>query len=118
MNGKILSEAELKFMETVWENEPVKSGNLVKIFAEKEGWKKSTVYTYLKNLSKSGFVINKNSIVISYIEKKDYYSSLARELLAKYFKNDMGNFIAAYKNGEQLTRDELIDFYAKGKNYR
>lgn len=118
MNGNILSVSELKFMETVWAYEPVKSGYLVKILGEKEGWKKSTVYTYLKILVNAGYLINKDSVVISYIDKKDYYHSLSEEIIGKYFGGDLGSFIAAYKNGTDLTRDDLIDFYSKVKNYR
>ena len=114
----MLSPAELKFMEAVWANEPVKSGQLVSILGETEGWKKSTVYTFLKNLSQSGYLINRDAVVISYIERREYYHNLTVELLERYFAGDLGSFIAAYKNGVQLTREDLIDYYEKVKNYR
>ena len=43
-----LFDAELKFMNIIWEEEPIKSGELVKVCNEKLGWKKSTTYTVMK----------------------------------------------------------------------
>ena len=42
MEGKRLSYGESRFMDIIWENEPVPSGRLVELCREKRGWKKST----------------------------------------------------------------------------
>ena len=34
-----LAESEYRFMKIVWENQPLTSANLVKLCAEKLGWK-------------------------------------------------------------------------------
>ena len=46
-----LFDAELKFMNIIWEEEPIKSGELVRVCNEKLGWKKSTTYTVLRKLA-------------------------------------------------------------------
>ena len=46
-----LAESEYRFMKIVWETQPLTSANLVKLCAEKLGWKKSTTYTVLKRLA-------------------------------------------------------------------
>ena len=43
-----LFDAEYKFVSIIWDNEPINSTELVKICADKLGWKKSTTYTVLK----------------------------------------------------------------------
>ena len=53
-----LFDAEYKFMNIIWKEEPVKSGDLVKLCNEKLGWKKSTTYTVLRKLSQRNFVKN------------------------------------------------------------
>ncbi len=45
-----MTETERKFAEVIWENEPVGSGELVKLCEAKFGWKKSTTYTILKKI--------------------------------------------------------------------
>jgi hypothetical protein len=37
-------ESEYKFCLILWENEPIKSGDLVKLCREKLGWKNTTTY--------------------------------------------------------------------------
>ena len=46
----VLGEVQEQFAEIIWENEPVASGELVKIAELRLGWKKSTTYTVLRKL--------------------------------------------------------------------
>ncbi|MFR5271540.1 BlaI/MecI/CopY family transcriptional regulator, partial [Intestinibacter bartlettii] len=41
-------------MNIIWEEEPIKSGELVRVCNEKLGWKKSTTYTVLRKLAQRG----------------------------------------------------------------
>ena len=43
-----LGVVESQFAEIIWSNEPLPSGELVKLCEQKLGWKKSTTYTVLK----------------------------------------------------------------------
>ena len=45
-----LCNSDYRFMMLVWEHAPIGSGELVKLCAEKLGWKKSTTYTEIKRL--------------------------------------------------------------------
>ena len=45
-----LGVVESQFAEIIWSNEPLPSGELVKLCEQKLGWKKSTTYTVLKRL--------------------------------------------------------------------
>lgn len=46
----VMTEAELQLAEIIWEKEPVPSGELVKLAAERLDWKKSTTYTVLRKI--------------------------------------------------------------------
>ena len=50
-----LAEAEYRFACLVWDNEPLPSGQLVKLSAAELGWKKSTTYTVLKSCASAAF---------------------------------------------------------------
>ena len=58
-----LCESDFRFMCVVWDNEPLSSGELVKLCNERLGWKKSTTYTTLKKLCNKGFAQNVDTIV-------------------------------------------------------
>ena len=45
-----LGVIESQFAEIIWSNEPLPSGELVKLCEQKLGWKKATTYTVLKRL--------------------------------------------------------------------
>ena len=53
-----LGEIQEQFAEIIWENEPVASGELVKIAKERLDWKKSTTYTVLRKLCEKGLFQN------------------------------------------------------------
>ena len=63
-------ESEYKFCLILWENEPIKSGNLVKLCKERLGWKSTTTYTVIKRLSERGVIKNENTIVSSIVSKE------------------------------------------------
>lgn len=52
-------EKEYQFCLFLQENEPIRSGELAKLSAEKLGWKTTTTYTVIKRLSERGVVRNK-----------------------------------------------------------
>ena len=66
-----LFDAELKFMNIIWEEEPIKSGELVRVCNEKLGWKKSTTYTVLRKLAQRGVLKNENTVVTSIVKRED-----------------------------------------------
>lgn len=47
-----LTDTETKFADLIWANEPILSGDLVKLCEAEFSWKKSTTYTMLKRLEK------------------------------------------------------------------
>ena len=51
---KKLYESEYRFMNVIWDNEPVNSTELVRICGKELGWKKSTCYTVLKKTGGPG----------------------------------------------------------------
>ena len=58
-----LAESEEKFADIIWQNEPIGSGDLVKLCEKEMNWKKSTTYTVLKKLCEKGVFQNENAVV-------------------------------------------------------
>ena len=93
-----LFDAEYKFVSIIWDNEPINSTELVKICADKLGWKKSTTYTVLKKLCVRGILQNKDATVTSLVKREDvqrYESSC----VGKTFDGRSPKFLTAFLSG-------------------
>ena len=81
-----LAESEEKFAELIWQNEPIGSGDLVKLSEKEMNWKKSTTYTVLKKLCKKGIFQNENATVSSLIRKDEYYAKQSIRFVEDTFR--------------------------------
>ena len=70
-----LGAVQERFADLIWANEPVTSGELVKLCEEEFQWKKSTTYTVLRKLCDKGLFQNVDGIVSSLISKEEFYSA-------------------------------------------
>lgn len=58
-----LCDSDYRFMQVVWQEAPINSGELVKLCEERLGWKKSTTYTTIRKLCQKGYIQNEHAIV-------------------------------------------------------
>ena len=112
-------ESEYRFCLILWENEPIRSGELVKLCRERLGWMPTTTYTVIKRLSERGILINENSVVRSLVSKEEVQASELDELVEKTFEGSLPAFIAAFTKRKDLSEadidevQEMIDRYRK-----
>ncbi len=85
MNLK-MCESDYKFMSIIWNNEPVRSGRLVELCAEKLNWKKSTTYTTLKKYVKKDMQKIKTALFRQQLKKARCRSLKAGTLSTKHFQ--------------------------------
>jgi len=116
-----LTESEEKFAELIWQNEPIASGDLVKLCEKEMRWKKSTTYTVLKKLCDKGIFKNENTVVSSLVSKDDYYSGQSIRFVEDTFGGSLPKFLTAFIRGRKLSRQQveelkkLIDGYSSDK---
>jgi len=101
-----LFDAEFRFLDTIWELEPINSTELTKICLTKLGWKKSTTYTMLRKLSERGLLKNENAIVTTLIKREQVQKYESEAILEKSFDNSLPEFIAAFLKDKKLTKQE------------
>ena len=106
MEDFILFDSEYKLMEIVWENEPVRSGDIVKICLEKFDWKKSTTYTVLKKLGEKGVLKNDDAVVTSLIAKEQVQEIQSEQMVNKSFGGSLPAFVSAFLKNSSLTKEE------------
>lgn len=102
-----LGEVEMKFADIIWENEPIASGELVKLSNKELQWKKSTTYTILKRLCERGIFQNVDGIVTSLVTKEQFKSKKSEAFLEENFGGSLPSFVAAFASGRKLSKDEI-----------
>ncbi len=107
MDEMKLGVVESKFADIIWQNEPVGSGELVKLCERELEWKKSTTYTVLKKLCERGIFRNESGKVTSLISKDDFYSMQSERFVENTFEGSLPAFIAAFTSRKKLTDKEI-----------
>lgn len=100
-------ESEYRFCLILWEHEPIKSGELVKLCREQLGWKPTTTYTVIKRLSERGILKNENTMVSSLVSKDAVQAAEIDELVEKTFEGSLPAFIAAFVRHQKLSSKEI-----------
>ena len=114
-------ESEYRFCLILWENEPIKSGELVNLCREQLGWKPTTTYTVIKRLSERGVLKNENSVVSALVTKDEVQAAEINEMVEKTFEGSLPAFIAAFTKHQKISEEEIdavqqmIDRYRKGE---
>ncbi len=121
MDTPKIFESEYRFCLILWEHEPIKSSELVKLCKEQLGWKPTTTYTVIKRLSERGVLKNENTIVSSLVSKDEIQASQINEMVEKTFEGSLPAFIAAFTKHQKISSEEIdevqkmIDRFRKGE---
>lgn len=107
MDTPKIFESEYRFCRILWEHEPVKSSELVKLCGEKFGWKPTTTYTVIKRLSERGILVNENCVVRSLVKEEEIRAAEIDELLEKRFEGSLPAFIAAFAKNRRMSDREI-----------
>ena len=114
-------QSEYRFCLILWENEPIKSSELVKLCKEQLGWKPTTTYTVIKRLSERGVLKNENTVVSSLVSKDEVQAAEIIEMVEKTFEGSLPAFVAAFTRHQKISEKEIdevqrmIDRYRKGE---
>ena len=116
-----LTETESKFADLIWDNEPMGSGELVKLCEKHFGWKKSTTYTMLKRLCAKGIFKNEASTVTAVLSKTQFQQKKSEQFVEETFGDSLPQFLATFMGGKKLNQKQveemkrLIDAYEEEK---
>ena len=114
-----LGAIQERFADIVWANEPIGSGELVKICEKELNWKKATTYTVLRKLCEKGLLKNENGVVSSLISKEEFYSAKSEQIIEESYEGSLPAFIAAFISRKTVTVKEadeiqkMIDTFRK-----
>lgn len=107
MDTPKIFESEYRFCLILWEHEPVKSSELVRLCQEQLGWKPTTTYTVIKRLSERGVLKNEDTMVSSLVSKDQVQAAEIDELVEKKFEGSLPAFVAAFTRHRKLSEKEI-----------
>ena len=99
-------ESEYRFCLILWEHEPVKSTELVRLCEQELGWKKATTYTVIKRLSERGVIKSEDAVVTSLVSKQEVQKAEMEEMVEKTFVGSLPAFVAAFASHAKLKEED------------
>lgn len=114
-----LGTVQAHFADIVWANEPIASGELVRLCEKKLNWKKPTTYTVLRKLCEKGLLQNRDGVVTSLISREEFYSKKSEQIVEESFSGSLPVFVASFISRKKLTTEEadeirrMIDAFKK-----
>jgi len=102
-----LGAMETRFAELIWNNEPISSGDLVKLCEKELAWKKSTTYTMLRRLCERGIFQNKDGIVSSLMSRQEFQALQSEQFVKETFDGSLPQFLAAFTLRKKLSEREI-----------
>ena len=109
MSDMKLGVIESRFADIIWQNEPLTSGELVKICAKELSWKKPTTYTVLRKLCERGIFQNVDGTVSSILSREEFYARKSEQFVKEEFKGSLPAFLAAFTSRNKLSEEEILE---------
>ncbi len=104
-----LFDSELKVMELIWDNEPIRAKEL-SVLAEKEyEWNKNTTYTMIKKAEAKGYVkrTEPGFVCTSLLSREDVRRAETRGLIDRLFGGSKKALFSALLEDEELSAEEI-----------
>ena len=98
-----LFEGEYRFMQLIWDNAPISSGELVKLCDSAFEWKKSTTYTMIKKMSDKGYIRRNNAIIEVLVERNEAETEVTRDFVDRTFNGSIFDMFAAFYGGNKIS---------------
>ena len=111
-------ESEYRFCLILWQHEPIKSKDLVRLCQQQLGWKSTTTYTVIKRLSDRGVLKNENTIVTSLVSKDAVQAAELEDFVEKTFEGTLPAFVAAFTKHKNISKEEIDTIQSLIDQYR
>ena len=107
MSHKKMGVLESRFADYIWDNEPIPSGQLVKMAEKELSWKSTTSYTVLKRLCERGIFQNQGGVVTSLISREEFYARQSEQFVEDTFAGSLPAFLAAFGLRKKMSDAEI-----------
>ena len=112
-----LGAVEARFADLIWQNAPIRSGELVKLCEAELTWKKPTTYTVLRRLCQRGIFQNEDGLVTARISREEFYAMQSERFVEETFCGSLPSFLAAFTRRRSLSPAEIAEIRAMIDTY-
>ena len=109
MNDFRLGEVESRFADIIWQNEPLRSGELAELAEKELTWKRTPTYTVLKRLCDRGLFQNRDRVVTSLISRDEFYARQSEQYVGENFAGSLPAFLAAFGSRKKLSEEDIAE---------
>ncbi len=113
-----LGDVQAAFADIIWSNEPIGSGELVKICERELNWKKPTTYTVLRKLCEKGLFKNEDGVVTSLVSKEEFNASKSEKFVEDTYEGSLPAFIAAFMSHKKISKSEIDEIQKMINEYK
>lgn len=113
-----LGDVQAAFADIIWNNEPIGSGELVKICEKELNWKKPTTYTVLRKLCEKGLFKNEDGVVTSVISRDEFNASKSEQFVEDTYEGSLPAFIAAFMSHKKISKSEIDEIQKMINEYK
>ncbi len=107
-----LGVVEAHFADIIWANEPLPSGELVKLCENELGWKKPTTYTVLRKLCERGIFRNEDGLVTSCYSREEFHAMRSEQFVEETYSGSLPAFFAAFTERKEISKQDLDEIRA------
>lgn len=118
MENEKLFEGEYRFMEIIWDNAPVGSGELVKLCADAFSWKKSTTYTMIKKMCDKGYIASREAVITVLVPREEAERRESEYVIEHTFQGSLPGFIAAFLGNKKISWEEAEELLRMIEQHR
>ena len=112
MGNTKMGALEGRFADIIWGNEPIASGQLVKIAEKELAWKPTTTYTVLKRLCQRGIFQNRDGAVTSLLSREAFFAMQSEQFVDDTFAGSLPAFLGAFTSRKALSEKEVSELQA------
>lgn len=113
-----LGDVQAAFADIIWNNEPIGSGELVKICEKELNWKKPTTYTVLRKLCEKGLFKNEDGLVTAVISRDEFNASKSEKFIEDTYEGSLPAFIAAFMSHKKISKKEIEEIRKMINEYK
>ncbi len=107
-----LSEAELKIMMAIWNEEnPVYLENIIESLKE-ENWAESTIRNFLARIIEKGYLETKKDgrkNIYYPLITEDYINKESKGIISRLYDNSLKKFVVELYESDSLEYDDLVE---------
>ena len=108
----------MQLAQIIWDNEPLTSGELVKLASKELDWKKSTTYTVLRTICENEIFQNQGTVVTALMSREEYVRLKGERYLEENYGGSLPGFVAAFLKKKKLSKKEVEEMAKMIEDYQ